>query len=757
MTWTENFGVDITSAFLGITSPADELYAEIHGRGWTVDKVDFKNGTYTARAKNPDGETIEKTGPTDQTALGNLLTAVMRLEYMRTSAQKMGGMWSTSWADQLEPLAQAYAELPIYDPKAAPAWHELGQDSSRRAEALQQQLEVEPTHDPVPYKSAQEMYDDIHQNRHVLVSTANTEHPIWSREQAMAFNLVHNVLGHTVAGSQYDWHGQNRAVAAHMPLLGPNAQKALFTEKIGRPAFHTYYGQPAPIKIAFLDDHISPAQEKENPSDHWGVHPSLSIAPAQPPSIPQPEVVAKVANRELLDPNRGWRSGIDPLPDSAYLWHGDPLDSQGALDAATALHSDWKGLDPDSQRQAVMNAFRGALLAPRKPLDWNAIHYQGLMHLPATVTDPKRYWDALEHDRQAWNLSRGDQYSKVYEPILPTFYGMVKAHHPHLDDMEVRAKADRELFHMRLEEEERLLTEDPDRKQSTSDIEAKVDKALAKRLKLMTKPRIDQKVDFGHDRLFHDAAIDPFQHYEPFLANHCKTLAQLSHHADRLRDVANEDPGTGHHFRANVLSLGVPNVGAKEASFAWLMLHPMGSQLGVMDRHLMETLGHDYGDMNDRDYFKYERELAAGRDAAGYGHLPLGVFGWSLYDHKRTPGNHQDYSALRPVDPTPHDAFQAHTPMDVWQEPDWWTATQPYRDSVAKDWDRVIAINHPQHRVPFYSKTASPEDHIPVILHPDSGELVEGLRGQTIMQHAKGLLGVGTEALWDLNPHVWKR
>lgn len=755
MTWTEYSGLDVTSAFLGITTPLDELYAEIHGRGWTVDKIDFKNGTYAARAKNPHGESIEKTGPTDQTALGNLFTAIMRREYMRTPAQKMAGMWETTWVDQLEPLAQAYAELPIYDPKAAPAWHELGQDSSRRAEALQQQLEVEPTHDPLPYKSAQEMYDDIHSNRHVFVTTAQTQHPVWSREQAMAFNLVHNVLGHTVAGSQFDWHGTNQAVAAHMPLLSPNAQKALFAEKIGRGAFANYYGQQSPIKIAFLDEHLDKAQEDENAKDHWGVHPSLSIAPAKPPTIPQPEIVAKVANRTLNDPNRGWRTNVDALPDAAYLWHGDPLDSQGALDAATALHSDWKAQDPDTQRQAVMNAFRAALLAPRKALDWNAIHYQGLMHVPPTVTDPKRYWDALDHDRQAWNLSRGHDYAKVYDPQLSGYYGMVKAHNPHLSDLEVRDRANRELFHMRLEEEERFLSEDPDRKLSTGDIEGKVDKALAKRLKLMTKPRIDQKVDFGHDRLFH-STVDQFSHYEPFLANHCKTLAQLAHHADRLRDVALEEPGPGHHFRANALSLGVPNVGPKEASFAWLMLHPMGSQLGVVDRHIMEAMGHDYAEMNDRDYFKYERELAAGRDAAGYGHVPLGVFGWSLYDHKRHPGNHQDYSPLRPMDPMPHDTWQAHTPMDVWQEPEWWTTTQPHRDQVAQDWDRVIAINHPQHKVPFLSKTAS-DGSIPVLLHPDSGEVIEGEQGHTLMKHIRGLMGMNTEAIWDLDPHVWKQ
>jgi hypothetical protein len=89
----------------------------------------------------------------------------------------------------------------------------------------------------------------------------------------------------------------------------------------------------------------------------------------------------------------------------------------------------------------------------------------------------------------------------------------------------------------------------------------------------------------------------------------------------------------------------IPGVTPKVASLAWMHLNPYGSQLGVLDPHVMETLGHQYSDLNDRDYFKHERELAAGRDAAGYGHVPLGQFSWGMRDYKTGgPGFHQDFS-----------------------------------------------------------------------------------------------------------------
>src|SRR3954469_24340536 len=114
---------DVTAAFVGLTAPSRELYDDIHRRGWTVTKVDIKDNQYVATAQNPYGEKIEKTGPTDNTALGNLLLAIMRKETIRYQARTSN--WEAGWEDQLGEIAHAYAEAPVYDPKAAGAWKEM--------------------------------------------------------------------------------------------------------------------------------------------------------------------------------------------------------------------------------------------------------------------------------------------------------------------------------------------------------------------------------------------------------------------------------------------------------------------------------------------------------------------------------------------------------------------------------------------------------------------------------------------------------
>jgi 2'-5' RNA ligase len=209
--------------------------------------------------------------------------------------------------------------------------------------------------------------------------------------------------------------------------------------------------------------------------------------------------------------------------------------------------------------------------------------------------------------------------------------------------------------------------------------------------------------------------------YGAFMGTHLKAIAQISRHADGLLDAALEDvkshDGTGHHFRAKVLSLGVSGVGPKVASFAWLLLQPMTSQLATIDTHMMDILGHKYEkEMNSRDYFKFERELAAGRDAAGYEHIPLGAFQWGMWDHKRTgPGTHQDHSAMAVLDPTPHqyvdwnakvqpiggghaEAFKQDWASNA---PDWWRNTQPARDAVATEWQENVAPGFPQGAIPY--------------------------------------------------------
>ena len=748
-------GKDLTSAFRGVTIPLRELVNEISARGWEAD-VNFKKDAYVAKGKNPHGETLEATGPTDATAAANLLHKIMRRETIR---QPRMAAWSTNFSNQMEAIAQAYMEAPIYDPKAAPAWQELAADSVRRAEVIKQQIQVEVVPDPEPYANAQEMCQDVHNNKHFLVSSAHCNHPLWSVAENVAFRIVHDVMGHCASGGDFGWEGENRACGAHFPLLSPNAQKALFTECVGQTAAAAYFRSFQAQKVAFLDEFMDDAQATENPAGHQGLHPSQTLAPTAMPQVQPSQAqglpwATQVPNEDFqggipvfgslqapVDPNKGWESGIDPMPQAARSWGGDPLEADAVTENALKINTDWHKYtnpvtnepDLDTMRTAIINAFRAVLLSPRKDLRWNAVHYQDLNSVPATVTDPKRYWDALETKRVEWNTARGfhPDSHKPYFKELNEFKRFVQQQRGDLQPWEAEEKAQTEFMHMWNEEEERILSDPKNEKLNAGEVERKVAAEMKKRLKAMTRPT-SEDTDHGHEQMHmfgaegtqYDLEGNEAGKYGAFMGTHLKQIAGISQHVDEILEAALQDvhehDGSGHHFRAKVLSLGIPGVGPKVCSFAWLLLQPATSQLATIDVHMMDVLGHDYAkEMNDRDYFKFERELAAGRDTTKYHQTPLGQFQWGMWDYKRTgPGSHQDHSSLKVLAPTAHDqidwASKAAPPADTrWEVPEWWAATEPARKMVADDWDQNVANNFNRGTIPYHQarKLARNSEH----------------------------------------------
>lgn len=774
--WSPDQGIDITAAFQGLQIPVRELLDDIHSRGWTAD-VGFKDNAYVATAKNPHGEEVEKTGPTDSTALGNLLLAIIRKETIRYQGRTSA--WKNNWVQDLQPIAQAYAEASIYDPKAAGAWRELADDVLKRAELIGQQVRIEFTPDPEPYKTIDEMCEDVRQKQHISIPTASLTHPLWTTDQMLAYRVVVDVLGHCSAGADWGWHGTNLAAATLMPLFNPEAQKALFTELVGQTAYNTVYRSFGPQKITFLEDELDKIRKDEQKPGHGGVHPSQTVLPGQVPTFEikdePPEVKRSSVHMSGNDPNANWQSGLDPLPDNAFLWQRgenglDPLDAQGLRENAAYLDSGWQNLqhpdgtpDMDSRRQAVTNAFRAVLTGGRKPFQQNARHYQDISHVPARVNDPVRYWQTLEHQRENHNQGKGlpaGFHQQPYSDDLRQFRGWIKGLYPQLDDNEVNEHAGRELYHMLAEEEERVAGQDDHGELTTQDIEREAARAMHQRLAIATKPRIDEKFDFGTKQLF--ASADGG--YGSFLASHMRPIAGVSHKADQLLDAANTDMangGAGHHFRDRALGLGIPGVGPKEASYAWMLLAPRTSQLGVVNPEIAQTLGYKPEDMSDRDYFKLERELAAGRDASGYGHIPLGQFGWGLYDHATFgPGVHRDHTPLRPIQPAPYESYDWDSqpkPSGEWQDPYWWSSTQEARDQVARDWDQGVAPAFPKDTIP---KIGSLDDPAPYYQSPLGAETdVDGdvgAPGEPLMQYLRMALGLTTEEIWALNLEAGK-
>jgi hypothetical protein len=744
----------VLAVFQGVTTPVEDLAVAIQNQGWQLGQVrwDTKLNAFTAEAISPHGEKLSKFGPDAATAVANALLAVTRRNHMRTTAQFKVGMWRTNWHERLPEIAEAYRDAPIYDPKAVAAWKALGDDSVHRLAVLAGQLHVEPTNEPQPYASADDMRKDVHEKRHYYLTRAGTAHPVWTSDQTAAFRAVHDILGHGVAGGHYDWPGRNLAAAAHAPLLEPLAQQALFAETVGRQAFLQTYGH-GPQKVALFPEFVDHHQSENNPSAHRGIHPSQTTAPV---AVPQPFKLGAFGS--TIDVNKGWSSGVDPLPQNAYIHHGDPMQAKATMDNASLIDTGWSKFqrgdgsdDRDRMKLAVVNAFRTVLLSPRKDLRWNAIHYQDIAHIPGTVDDPKVYWDALENSRRSWNEKQGiDPNSHmIYFKFLKPFEAAIAAQHPEKGWEWAKKEADQTLFNWWTEEQERIQEEDSkkpaDKQRHADEIERRANEALARRMQLFLKPKSEkhdvedtQMSMFGSDQWKQHLAdlnvsTDPMGFkiegaggqynvltgeeglkYGAFMGTHLKAIAQISQHADEILDAALEDvrnhDGEGHHFRHAVLALGVSGVGPKVCSFAWLLLQPLTSQLATIDTHMMDVLGHDYEkEMNNRDYFKFEREFRAGLDAAGYAHLPLGSGQWGMWDYKRTgPGSHQDHSAMRVLDPKPHAEVDwvgkaVNLKGESWhnQAPDWWQNTQPARDQIAQEWDQTYGKNFPRTQVPY--------------------------------------------------------
>ena len=495
---------DITSVFLGISSPVSLIVEQIEAAGWLIKKVKFdkKSGLFVASAKNANGEEISKSGITDATALGNVLVTALRRNHIRSTAQwrlssPRFSKWDHAFVDRLPEIAEAYRQAPVYDPKAAQAFSELGEDSVSRASEIKKYLHVEPTADPAPYESAQKMFDDVHKNRHLSVSTSHLEHPVFSSDQHLAFRTVHDVMGHTASGGDWSWNGVNKACAMHGPLLSENAQRALFSERIGHEAYKHHFHGFGPKKIALLNKHFDASD------DIHAVHPSQTSVPVALPS-------ARIAASAFTDPNAGWQSGVAPLGVNAYLHHGDPLEAQESLDNAKKIDTGWSEFktgegapDMDRMKQAIVNAFRVVLLSPRKDLKANCQHYQDIGSVPASTTNPDTYWNTLENARQNWNVERFGEEARFahmpYAKFLKPFENIIFQHEPSAGYPHAQEKAQQILHDWINEEQERISEEDrdkpADKQRPGTEIERRANEAVAKRLQMYIKD-FQPKLDF---------------------------------------------------------------------------------------------------------------------------------------------------------------------------------------------------------------------------------------------------------------------
>lgn len=925
------------------TNPS-EIHEKLLNLGWTLGKIDRKGDMYVAKANNDQtGQDIERTGKTPAMALAAVYQYAQRATAVRRMAATKIAAWDTDWLSEKDEIAKAYAQLPAFDEKAAPAWKALAAESKIQADAIRQQITVDITDDPEPYMTAKEMVDDIHKNKHFTVSRANCDHPIWSVEDNVNFRIVHDVLGHAQSGGDFSWRGENLACGVHFPLVSPLAREALFTECIGQVAYRSAFKGFGPQKIGLLSQHLAPAQEKHGEHvfvPHGGLPqfnapangamggdmldqasgeanvqgPGTWVAPqnyvpsptfglgnpvmqgfdvkthtsGRSPLVPgfqhqspyhnqyrrqrsreeisrdlaevravladpnvDPQTKAEYQNylsqleRENRpsnrlgaktvspdrphDPNAFWTPGhsVPPINFNEQP-EADYIDAAATTINAAKIDSDWQSEDEATQRLAIMNAFRVALLSPRKHLRWNAAHYQALMHAdPATKAVD--LWYMLEEARETHNQGKGypDGSHLSYKNQLD-FLTHEIAGEEGITPAEARKEAKSIIFNKIKEFEAQLGEEEGDTselkrylmarkmtdawlkenynplrgwrpgqmslftaareekaaerlrqyrerqlglrgfgEQSDSDFGERAAEEIVKgealardvaatlppeewpdwvrnniRRQMGTNPKqwweegyispIHDKTPgdttfpddwvaktAGAPQLFpHDDEWKPLDasgfsnddaKYGAFMGGHLDAIEQVGKHIDAIRDAALEDMesgGKGFKFRNAIMNMNLAGVNPKVASFAWLLLNPLGSELGIIDAHVIRGMRRSENDMNPRDYYKFERMQRAGKDATGYSHMPLGLYHWGLWDAIRNPGEHSDHSPLRVLDPLAWDGPDAkwdaatNAKSGPWVGPEAFENGRGHIERAASDFDQEF-MGQPLNLVPL--------------------------------------------------------
>ena len=706
---------------MDIALAQSELVDRLTGLGWSLGKVDFKQGAYVARATGPNGEKIKRTGTTPEFALASLIHYATRVNSVRkfTIGQKFAA-WQNDWIDMSDEISQDYSSMPQFDEKAVPAWKSLAAESKIQADAIRRQVDVNLTNEPEPYKTAKDMCDDVHKNHHLTVSRAHSKHPIWSEQDVINYRIVHDVLGVCQSGGNWSWVGANLATKAHMPLLTPLAQEALFVEEIAHSAYRKHYKGHGPVKIGLLNHYVHPMQEEEGDHVHvpHGGIPKFE-SPEKEIGYGSSVVAAQIIHS---DPNEDWSpkqisEQVNPSnPDHKNL---DYINIAETIDNAEKINTHWWEKDESTQNQAILNAFRVALLSPMKNLRWNAAQYQAIMHMrpDATAMD---MWEMLEKARNDYNEEMG---FKGHDPWAYRDYVHSLAHdlmsdesYANYSDAYNRAK---EIIHSKIKEFEQALSQDEEvsynealklylkARKMTGEWLEELQHSKQQKLDLTTAKQEVQdqmSMDDGWDV---GTPEDKDTKYGYFMSSSLDAISRIGKIVDDIREVAIKDieetGGKGHIFRSYMMDLNIPSVKSKVVSFAWLLLRPTSSDLGIIDAHMCRVLGIPAAP-SSRDYYKAERMQKAFKDSTGYQHVPLGVYHWGLWDMARSPGTHSDHSALSVLNPSPWDSpdqkwHSDPNRSDSYIGPQAFEVGRPHAELAAQEFEQEFA-GSPKNRVP---------------------------------------------------------
>lgn len=153
-------------------------------------------------------------------------------------------------------LLRQYAETPIVQQDAVPAWLALRDDTSRTYLEVAKKLDIQQVHDQ-PYVDAWAMFRDM-SNGLLKVSVDHADHPVWSNEDNIKFRVVHDYY-HFCSLADFSLQGeldtfQFHAARLAAPGLTRKAREALYIEVYVQALWKIVYDE-FPVQKVFTLSH----------------------------------------------------------------------------------------------------------------------------------------------------------------------------------------------------------------------------------------------------------------------------------------------------------------------------------------------------------------------------------------------------------------------------------------------------------------------------------------------------------------------
>ena len=365
-------------------------------------------------------------------------------------------------------------------------------------------------------------------------------------------------------------------------------------------------------------------------------------------------------------------------------------------------------MTPERQRQIIRNAFSVVMLSPRKDLKGNAQQYQAIADLPSDASlgdifhrvlssrNYHNYYTVGPGTSGADPTDLGSEHGMMgmtrptYEKQLNTLHQYIKQQNPDVSDAQAweNTKSTMAAMYKQIEPHAEAAIEAEGGTINTMRVRLKIIEMANTWLEsILSGPRDWHKPGDSEGLLGPETTTQrrpgmiptdlpgiPVQsrtaapkeksedaRYSGVVYGHLEGIAELT--ADQLeimrqyavKDIT-EDNGRGFIFRAGCTAMNIRGIGPKTASFAWLLIVPHSSELGIIDTHAARGLGfEDNAPAQDKHYYALERAQRTLKDSSGYGDMPLGKFHWGMWDLMRTPGSVSDHRALRPHNFLPWD------------------------------------------------------------------------------------------------------